>query len=319
MCVRESRSLPRRAPLQPGSDLRPVLHERFSSLFSCRQEFEAQRPGRFARRTHRDYLALDDCQLAGFPRDRRLQGHAEGTAVGRDEQRTAPAELLDRRVAGEDGQPHLVAVYHDVASRERGDSRWRTRGCEHDRCSASDRGQRAEGSQEGIPKFDRRVHRATPSRARSDGSSMLLTAASLVVIGGDLTDFVASAQVRDPLATIASIGRRTPGSRMEEASNPDQKRHRHDSDCVRRTSPESAHRLALHVRDDVDVGVECDGDPGVAEDLLENLRVLAGLQPEPKVVEAGRLWQAGLHAQRLVAARPYQGSLLRPTSPVRAA
>lgn len=54
---------------------------------------------------------------------------------------------------------------------------------------------------------------------------------------------------------------------------------------------EAAHRLALHMGNYVTVGVERYRDPGVTEDPLEDLGVLAGLQPErcervPQVVEA---------------------------------
>lgn len=54
---------------------------------------------------------------------------------------------------------------------------------------------------------------------------------------------------------------------------------------------QAAHRLALHMGNYVTVGVERYRDPGVTEDPLEDLGVLAGLQPErcervPQVVEA---------------------------------
>ena len=43
---------------------------------------------------------------------------------------------------------------------------------------------------------------------------------------------------------------------------------------LREHPAEAAHGLTLHVGDHVRVGGQCDRDPGVAEDLLENLGML---------------------------------------------
>jgi hypothetical protein len=47
-----------------------------------------------------------------------------------------------------------------------------------------------------------------------------------------------------------------------------------------KTLPKLAHRLSLHVRQGVGVDVERGVDAGVPEDLLQDLRVFAGLKLE---------------------------------------
>ncbi len=58
---------------------------------------------------------------------------------------------------------------------------------------------------------------------------------------------------------------------------------------------ESSHCLPLHVRRDVRVSIQREGDPRMAQDFLQDLRVLPGFEPEgsegmPEIVRPD-VWQ----------------------------